>query len=71
MTRPHLLANRCVKPDHIRSFSNPYFPAFELNTERYSVFLCIQSEYGKYGPEKFQIGRSQTNLATFSVGVTY
>ena len=28
-------------------FSGPYFPAFGLNTERYGVFLRIQSEYGK------------------------
>ena len=27
--------------------SGPYFPAFGLNTERYSVSLCIQSEYKK------------------------
>ena len=31
----------------IRSYSGPYFPAFELNTERYSVSLRIQSEWGK------------------------
>ena len=30
---------KCV---HIWSYSDPYFPAFELNTERYSVSLCIQ-----------------------------
>ena len=33
----------------------PHFPAFGLNTERYAVFLCIQSECGimreKCGPE--------------------
>ena len=33
-------------------FSGPYFPAFRLNTERYFVSLRIQSECGKYGPEK-------------------
>ena len=32
--------------------SGPYFPAFGLNTERYWVSFRIQSEYGKYGPEK-------------------
>ena len=37
----------CVKSVHIWSFSDPYFPAFELNTERYSVFLRLQSECGK------------------------
>ena len=31
----------CVKSVRIRSFSGPYFPAFGLNTERYSVSLCI------------------------------
>ena len=28
-------------------FSGPYFPAFGLNTERYSVSLRIKSECGK------------------------
>ena len=36
-----------VKSVRIRNFSGPYFPAFELNTERWSVFLRIQSEWGK------------------------
>ena len=31
--------------------SGPCFPAFELNTDRYSVSLCIQSNVGKCGPE--------------------
>ena len=31
-----------VKSARIRSYSGPYFPAFGLNTERYSVSLCIQ-----------------------------
>ena len=30
-------------------FSGPYFPAFGLNTERYSVF---SPDAGKYRPEK-------------------
>ena len=38
-----------VKSAKIRSFSGPYFPAFGLNTERYSVF---SPNAGKYGPEK-------------------
>ena len=29
------------------SYSGPYFPAFGLNTESYSVSLRIQSECGK------------------------
>ena len=37
----------CVKSGHIRSFFDRYFPAFGLNTERYSVFLRIQSNWGK------------------------
>ena len=36
-----------VKSVRIRSYSCPYFPAFGLNTERYSVSLRIQSECGK------------------------
>ena len=36
----------------IRSFSGPYFPAFRLNTERYSVSLPIQSEYEKIRTRK-------------------
>ena len=35
------------------SFSGPYFPAFGLNTERYSVSLRIQSECGKIRTRKF------------------
>ena len=37
----------CVKSIRIRSFSGPYFPVFGLNTRRYSVSLCIQSECRK------------------------
>ena len=33
-------------------FSGPYFPAFVLNTERYFVSLCIQSECGKIRTRK-------------------
>ena len=33
-------------------FSGPYFPAFVLNTERYFVFLRIQSEYRKIRTRK-------------------
>ena len=29
------------------SYSGPYFPAFGLNTERYTISLRIQSECGK------------------------
>ena len=41
------LKYHCVKSVRIRSHSGPYFPAFGLNTERYSVFLRMQSECGK------------------------
>ena len=37
----------CVKSVRIRSYSGPYYSAFGLNTERYSVYLHIQSECGK------------------------
>ena len=39
----------------IRSFSDPHFPAFGLNTETYSVSLRIQSESRKICPEKPRI----------------
>ena len=37
----------------IRSFSTPYFPAFELNTESYD--LSVFSLIAGYGPEKIRI----------------
>ena len=37
----------CVKSVRIRSYSGSYFPAFGLNTKRYGVSLCIQSECEK------------------------
>ena len=37
----------CVKSVRIRSYSGPHFPAFKMNTERYSVSLCFQSDCGK------------------------
>ena len=40
-------SNHCVKSVFIPSYSDPHFPAFALNTERYPVFLRIQSEFGK------------------------
>ena len=45
-------AELCVKMSKKGVFSGPYFPAFEMNTERYFVLLRIQSKCGKYGPEK-------------------
>ena len=37
----------CVKSVRIRSYSDPHFPAFGLNAERYSASLRIQSECKK------------------------
>ena len=37
----------CIKKVRIRSYSGPFFPVFGLNTERYIVYLRIQSECGK------------------------
>ena len=37
----------CVKCVLIRSYTGPYFLAFGLNTDRYSVSLRIQSKCGK------------------------
>ena len=42
-----LKTEHCVKSVRIRSYPGQYFPAFGLNTERYSVSLRIQSECGK------------------------
>ena len=42
----------CVKSACIRSYSDPYFPEFGLNTERYSVSLSIQFECGKIRTRK-------------------
>ena len=41
-----------VKSVRIRSISGPYFPAFGLNTDIYSVKLRIQSECGKIKTRK-------------------
>ena len=37
----------CVKIVRIWSYFGPHFPAFGLNTERYSASLCIQFKCGK------------------------
>ena len=42
-----VLKRHCVKSTCILSLSGPYFPAFGLNKEIYSVNLYIQSECGK------------------------
>ena len=46
--------HHCVKSVHIRSFSDPYFSAFGLKTEIYSVNLRIQSECKKIRTRKIQ-----------------
>ena len=39
--------NTAWKVSKYEVISGPYFPVFGLNTERYGVSLCIQSEYKK------------------------
>ena len=39
-------SRHCVKSVRIRSYSTTHFPAFWLNTDRYSISLRIQSECG-------------------------
>ena len=50
----------CVKSVCIRSYSGPHFPAFGLNTGRYSVYLRIQSKCRKMWT------RITPNMDTFS-----
>ena len=42
-----IITTQSVKSVRIWSYSGPYFPAFGLNTERYSVSFCIQLECRK------------------------
>ena len=44
-----------VESVRICSFSGPYFPAFGLHTERFGVYLSIQSECGKIRTRKTPI----------------
>ena len=44
-----------VESVRIWSFSGPYFPAFGLHTERFGVYLSIQSECGKIRTRKTPI----------------
>ena len=46
-----MVCPQCVKSVQ-RVFPGPYFPAFGLNTERYGVFLHIQSKYRKIRTRK-------------------
>ena len=43
---------KCVKSVRIQSFYGPYFPAFGLNTDTYSVSLHFQSKCGKIRTRK-------------------
>ena len=43
----HYQKKNHVKNVHIWCFSGPYFPAYQLNIERYFVFLRIHSKCGK------------------------
>ena len=45
-------SEHCVKSVRIRSFTGSYFPAFELNEDKYSVSLHIQFECGKIRTRK-------------------
>ena len=55
-----------VESVKIRNFPGPYFPAFELNTERYSVSLLIQSECGKMQVRKNSVfGQFSHSIPTF------
>ena len=47
--------HHCVKSVRIRSFSDSYFPAFDLNTEIYRVNSVVSLTAGIYGPEKLRI----------------
>ena len=42
----------CVKSVRIQSFPGQYFPAFELNTEKFGVSLYNQSKCGKIRTRK-------------------
>ena len=54
-----MVNSHCVKSVYIRSYSSLHFPAFGLNTERYSVSPRMQSECGKIRTRK------NTNMDTF------
>ena len=52
--------NNAWKVSKYRVFSNPYFPAFALNTEIYSVNLRNQSEYRKIRTRNNSVKSVQT-----------
>ena len=55
----------CVKSVRVRDYSGSHFLAFELNTERYSVSLRIQSACGKIRT------RITSNTGTGKTGVFF
>ena len=59
-----LALHDCIKIVRIRSFPGPYFPAFGLNTEIYSIILRIQTDCGKMQTRK------TLNTDTFYAGLT-
>ena len=48
--------------------SHPYFPAFGLNTERYEVFLRIQSECGKIGTRNNSVFGHFSRSGCYGIG---
>ena len=61
----------CVKSIRIRSFSGPYFPAFGLNAERYSVSLRIYSECGEIRTRKTPNTDTFNAVCSFPIDVLY
>ena len=59
----------CMKSVRIRSFSGPYFPAVELNTERYGVSLRIQSKCGKIRTRKISNTETFHSVTNMDFGV--
>ena len=58
-----IIKNHCVKSFRIRSCSSPYFPAFGLNTKRYSVSRCIESKCRKM--------RTRKSTSTYTLYAVY
>ena len=56
--------SHCVKSVRIRSFSGPYFTAFRQSTERYSISLRLQSEFGKLRTRKTSNTDSSHTVST-------
>ena len=61
-----LLREKCPNTEF---FSGPYFPAFGLNTERYGVSLCIQSECGKIRTRKNSVFGHFSGSSIFTKGL--